>query len=112
MLSLDETQTSYSLRQQEWAETLNSEAPIMTDRNTALSSSSESSIWTKTATGSITHLWEGSVVFNDNHALYSNSFSGPTRYGNTSDDNDGYFATGDGPASMVYQDGTTVYGQN
>ncbi len=53
----------HSYRIKEWAETLNSGAVIMSDRNTG----SNVSIWGTP--------WEGSTVFNDNHAVYQNDFT-------------------------------------
>ncbi len=61
----------------EWAETMNSQAAIMADRNTLANSPYDaSSIWTGTDP------WEGSLVWNDNHAIFQTSTTADTRYGN------------------------------
>ncbi len=105
MLAINGTDAYNTYRVKEWAETLNSNAPIMCDRNVA----SDASIWENSG-------WEGSLVWNDNHAVYRNSQTftkkGETRFGNTSGviNADKLFSTAStnyGLTLMVYHDSTT-----
>ncbi|MEO0587219.1 MAG: prepilin-type N-terminal cleavage/methylation domain-containing protein [Planctomycetota bacterium] len=62
----------------EWSETLNTEAPIITDRNTGNNADTEvSSIHTEVDSGD----WRGSVAYNDNHVVFETTEVLDTRYG-------------------------------
>lgn len=73
---------SGGLRASEWSETTNGEAIMASDRNTGASSADADvmSIHTKEP-----GVWEGNLVFNDNHAIYVTSHRVTTRYGDTAD---------------------------
>ncbi len=118
MLGLVATGTnSYSepdaaARRTEWGETLNSQAPIMCDRATGGGqyTGGTYSIWIQS-----NGAWEGSLVWNDNHAVFQNTKDlHNTRYGNLvgtystrSDDLffDNWYPN-DGRGLMVYSNST------
>ena len=85
-------------RRDEWAATLNYEAPVVSDRNTAAGPG--------TAARSV-HSdsdWRGAVGYNDNHTVFetSNVLSN-TRFGNTENTNDDMFApVGNNDAYLIY----------
>ena len=65
-------------RRNEWSATLNSEAPVIGDRETdGGTGATARSIWSNTD-------WRGTVAYNDNHTLFEtdNVLGGETRYGN------------------------------
>lgn len=84
-------------RRQEWRDTANSLAVVMSDRNTGFSGQYQS-VWTNEP-----GVWRGSVAWNDNHVTQETSpVMENTQYGESSgvtDDN--LFETGDG----VYEGG-------
>ncbi|MEM9252245.1 MAG: type II secretion system protein [Planctomycetota bacterium] len=105
-------------RTAEWSETLNTEAPVMADRNTGADAAGRvSSIHTQQDSGD----WRGSVAWNDNHVVFETTPSLSTKFG------DGPFrdeALGQGDhlfvadspnaiddAAIVFQDGQTLDGQ-
>ncbi|MEO0477131.1 MAG: prepilin-type N-terminal cleavage/methylation domain-containing protein [Planctomycetota bacterium] len=52
---------------QEWAETINAQAPVMADRNVGNNATDEiSSVWTDLDSGE----WRGGIVFNDNVVIF------------------------------------------
>lgn len=70
-----------SPRSQEWGETLNTEAVVISDRNTRAGSGNAGDPWS-IHTGD-NEDWRGSVGFNDNHVVFSpTSVMDRTRYGN------------------------------
>ncbi len=103
------------LRRQEWAETLNSEAPMMIDRNLYSNVYKCESIWgPKPPSSGYDKTWQGGVAWNDNHVIFSTSYTADTRYGNTSTANDVLTAGWAGnrsPAYFVYQDNITGWNQ-
>ena len=77
-------------RRAEWAETLNSDAPVLSDRNAAASGSSPTSVWSGTtranAGWSLTNRyypnhWIGVVLWNDNRAGFEQTHVHATTYG-------------------------------
>ncbi|MEM1210315.1 MAG: prepilin-type N-terminal cleavage/methylation domain-containing protein [Planctomycetota bacterium] len=63
---------------EEWSETLNTEAPVMGDRNTGNDADAEiSSIHTEQDGGD----WRGSVAWNDNHVVFETNQTLSTRMG-------------------------------
>jgi prepilin-type N-terminal cleavage/methylation domain-containing protein len=67
-------------RQTEWGSTLNSEAPVLGDRETAgATGPAARSIWSDND-------WRGTVGYNDNHVVFEtdNVLGGETRFGNIS----------------------------
>jgi prepilin-type N-terminal cleavage/methylation domain-containing protein len=67
-------------RKQEWRDTLNSQAIILTDRNTGDDATDEaSSVWTVINSGD----WRGMVVWNDGHTTFETDqvIQSDTRYG-------------------------------
>ena len=85
-------------RRAEWAATLNSEAPIVSDRNTGTGPASAArSIHSDTD-------WRGSVAYNDIHTVFETSnVLGNTRFGNTENTDDDLFApAGNDDAYMIY----------
>ncbi|MEM9789483.1 MAG: prepilin-type N-terminal cleavage/methylation domain-containing protein [Planctomycetota bacterium] len=101
----------------EWSETLNTEAPVMGDRNTGANSTTQaSSIHTEVDGGD----WRGSVAWNDNHVVFETTEVLSTRMddGPFNDDNDNLFIDVDGDttistssnAAWVFQ-GLTYTGQ-
>ncbi len=88
-------------RQNEWSETLSSEALVMSDRNTGNDAQQQvSSIWTTPNSGQ----WEGGVVYNDNHAQFQTGHLAETRYGNMTRSADNIFKmTGPDDAAVIYQ---------
>ncbi|MFW6336123.1 MAG: hypothetical protein ACOC3G_03245 [Phycisphaeraceae bacterium] len=100
------------VRNADWRDTSNPQAPVISDRNTGSNATgSVSSIWTRTDSGK----WEGHVAFNDGQVLNrSDPVLDRTRYGSAdevSDDN--LFADDDSSdsdeAAMTYSgDGTNA----
>ncbi|MEM1209149.1 MAG: prepilin-type N-terminal cleavage/methylation domain-containing protein [Planctomycetota bacterium] len=101
----------------EWSETLNTEAPVMGDRNTGSSNDPDtvSSIHTEVNGGD----WRGSTAYNDNHVVFETTQILSTRFddGPFNDDNDSLFIEGDGDptdgesanAAWVFTDFTNTY---
>ncbi|MEO0965429.1 MAG: prepilin-type N-terminal cleavage/methylation domain-containing protein [Planctomycetota bacterium] len=82
----------------EWSETLNTEAPVMGDRNTGADSTGQvSSIHTERDGGD----WRGSVAWNDNHVVFETTQTLSTRMddGPFNDDTDNLFIDDDGNGS-------------
>ncbi len=77
--AVDGTGDSPGPRASEWAESLNTQAPVMSDRNTGNDSAGAiSSPWTEVDEGD----WRGTVVNNDNStAFQTNEVIDNTRYG-------------------------------
>ncbi|MEM6755843.1 MAG: DUF4190 domain-containing protein [Planctomycetota bacterium] len=108
---------------EEWSETLNTEAPVLGDRNTGADATTQvSSIHTPLNSGD----WRGSVAFNDNHVVFETYQTLSTRFGSgpynddfsgTGDnlfiDNDGAPLSGNGVANAawVYSDAVTYVDQ-
>ena len=62
----------------EWENTQNSEAPVVSDRLINAHSSNEYSVHTAEDSG----IWEGAVAWNDNHVSFENDYYLTTRHGN------------------------------
>lgn len=69
-------------RQNEWRETANTMAMVLSDRDTAGNPAKPESVWGKTP-------WRGSVLWNNNHAEFSRSHVMPTAYDRPSQHVDG-----------------------
>ena len=85
-------------RRNQWAATLNFEAPIVSDRNTGTGPGSAArSIHSDTE-------WRGSVAYNDNHTNFeTNHVLSYTRFGDVKTTNDDLFApAGNDDAYMIY----------
>ncbi len=86
-------------RQTEWAQTLNSEAPVISDRNTGRGPGAAArSVHSDTE-------WRGSVAYNDNHTLFETSsvLLRSTKFGAARNTNDDLFsAAGPNDAYMIY----------
>ncbi len=102
----------------EWRDTLNSNAVVLTDRNTGANATSQvSSVWTGKDSGQ----WRGGAVYGDNHVQTETTHQiAHTRYGSgatvTTDslfanDND-TAATAGNDAAMVFHDAAAMVGQN
>jgi len=85
-------------RRQEWRETINSWAAVVTDRNTTTGPGGPTSVWDDSS-------WRGVVVNNDNSAkIQSSHILDESRYGSTTNQADDLFnATGTDDALMVYE---------
>ncbi len=102
-------------RRREWAETVNSRAIVIVDRNDGGWSGDggdfwgyrTSSIWTSTPPD-FSHNWRGAMGWNDNHVVFSNSDHADTRYANHANTNDGIFRR-HGSASVKNYDAYMVY---
>ena len=102
-------------QQDEWSETLNSEAIVLSDRNTAdtanATGSDVSSIHTQKNNGD----WRGSVAYNDNHVNFETTNALDARYGATSTNTDDDLFVDDGTGSdaeMVWSDTNSLTGQD
>lgn len=89
-------------RLQEWRETINSQAAVMSDRNTG-DASRPRSLWTRNDPKAG---WAGATAYNDNHLVFEPSaWIGPTKYGdgkaNTKDHL--FKAAGTHDAMMVFE---------
>ena len=105
-------------RQNDWAATTNSEAIVISDRNTGCGAGAQA--------GSIINAgeWQGSVGYNDNHVDFEGSNFIKTKYtGGGPINDDDLFATGEVSKSppkkgagydtaMVYHDKTSLANQN
>jgi prepilin-type N-terminal cleavage/methylation domain-containing protein len=104
MLNISTTSPTYSSTQSgsrrgEWKDNANSEAMLISDRNTGASNGDANvqSLWT-TAAGD----WKGNLVWGDNHAQFSTSHTGlKTRYLSTSNTNDSIFVDETGGNALV-----------
>ncbi|MEM9253732.1 MAG: prepilin-type N-terminal cleavage/methylation domain-containing protein, partial [Planctomycetota bacterium] len=103
----------------EWSETLNTEAPVIGDRNTGANDDSEiSSIHTEIDGGD----WRGSVAWNDNHVVFETTQVLSTRFddGTFNDDNDNLFSENTNPtpddptanAAWIFDEFGTYVGQD
>jgi len=97
----------------EWKETVNSQAIVISDRIIG-PSASEKSIWTSPTAGAN---WRGSVGWNDNHVTFETDFQNhTTKYGNdvlnNADDDLTLDVAGTGDAMMVFDDATTALSAN
>ena len=81
----------------EWADTMNTQAIVVSDRNLGATATDLQSVHTEDGT------WAGSVLWNDNHVSFENSHLFVTRYSK------GKLNDGD-PADHIFQEGNT--GQN
>ncbi len=111
-------------RRSEWTETLNSDAPMVSDRNTRSVTWSfidygAQSIWSRKSTSYSDRPWEGSIGWNDNHVILSNTYRVDTRYGSNQTQNDslfngaaGAFVVTVGDAIMVYSNSTDTANQH
>lgn len=100
MLSIADAPTSDEdkpHRINEWRDTMNPEAVVITDRNTGSpTATAYTSVWT-TDPGD----WRGSVTWNDNHATFETTATGHiTKYGEHANEDDDFFLS-DGPADAV-----------
>lgn len=60
--------------QQEWSDTINTEAPILIDRYTSLGDNENGqSIWVPKTNTSPYSTWQGGVAWNDNHTTFENN---------------------------------------
>lgn len=82
-------------RQNEWRDTANTMAVILSDRDTAGTPAKPMSVWGKTP-------WHGSVLWNDNHAEFSRSHVMPTAYDPPSQYVDGKPVPANNPADNVF----------
>ncbi len=82
------TEYSYALleigqpggRRDEWMETLNTDAVVLSDRNTGSDTTSTiSSIHTEPDSG----WWRGTIAYNDNHVMFETTPTVPTKYADT-----------------------------
>lgn len=99
MLDIYTTVTNSSSRRAEWKDNANSNAMLMSDRNTgaSLADVDVQSLWTTTAGD-----WKGNLVWGDNHAEFSTTHTGlRTRYLATSNTNDSIFANETGGNAFV-----------
>ena len=89
-------------RLREWSNTLNTGAPVLSDRSMVLDPTLKtSSVWLTSANPSD---WRGNVVWNDTHVTFESSrVLGTTRYGTKINHNDDLFtATSNADAMMSY----------
>lgn len=96
-------------RAAEWKETLNTSAPMMSDKNTGLNSTigdQVSSVWTELNSGD----WRGGVVKNDNSTAFETSPElEQTKYGNkTTTDTDNLFIEDGDPSGTGHNDAAMV----
>lgn len=99
MLDIYTTVTNYQSRRAEWKDNANSNAMLISDRNTGTGSTDTTvqSLWTTQAGD-----WKGNLVWGDNHAEFSTSHTGlKTRYLSTSNTNDSIFANETGGNAFV-----------
>jgi len=94
-------------RKNEWRETSNSEAVVVSDRGIDNTDGTLKSVHTNPASG--TNEWRGSVGWNDNHVTFESDQSVDTQYGSetTTDDNlfdDAGGTADDDDAAMGYAD--------
>jgi len=75
--------TSHPGRRTEWGQTLNSEAPVIYDRNTAAGTAPNANSGEDARSIHSDRDWRGSVAYNDNHTLYetSNELPKETKFG-------------------------------
>jgi len=93
----------------EWGDTLNTEAAVIGDRNTATDSGKVSSIHTERNSDD----WRGSVAWNDNHVGFETDHKMKTRYGsakyNGENNKDSMFILDDGEQSTEGLNGAWTY---
>lgn len=100
---------THGQRRTEWAETLNTEAPIITDRSKGADLAASYSVHTEAGDG-----WRGSVAYNDNHVVFESTHTLVTKYGtggsqqrdvlfNTTSTSSTVDATGADNAHMIFQ---------
>ena len=107
-------------RVNEWNETLNTEAAVVSDRNkgpnSSTSSASSYSVWTEKPAGTAED-WRGSVLWNDNHVGFESTHTLRSKYSTgpaqTADNlftegNTGASATTEYNALMVYQSNDVI----
>ncbi len=102
LLDLPENLAEPAGRLQEWSNTINQLAPVVSDRSKVLDPTLKTaSVYVN---GTNPSDWQGAVVWNDNHVTFERSPILPaTRYGQTDNTNDDLFtATGDADAFMSY----------
>jgi prepilin-type N-terminal cleavage/methylation domain-containing protein len=75
--------TSHPGRRTEWAQTLNSEAPVIYDRNSAANTAPNANNGDDARSIHSDRDWRGSVAYNDNHTLYetNNELQKETKFG-------------------------------
>ncbi|MEM6853803.1 MAG: prepilin-type N-terminal cleavage/methylation domain-containing protein [Planctomycetota bacterium] len=104
MASSAATWAGYGQVVREWSETLNTQAPVIVDRNTGDDATDlTSSIHTERDGGE----WRGTIGWNDNHVEFSTTQIVSTRYGqgDFNDGDDNLFADDTTPASPGGADG-------
>ena len=86
-------------RRTEWGQTLNSQAVVMSDRNTGISGSP-----TSVHTTSSQSAWSGGVLWNDNHVMFETVDTFLTKYGGGAENpSDKLFeAAGDYDAQLIH----------
>lgn len=86
-------------RRSEWGQTLNSQAVVMSDRNTGISGSP-----TSVHTTSSQSAWSGGVLWNDNHVMFETVDTFLTKYGGGAENpSDKLFeAAGDDDAYLIH----------
>jgi prepilin-type N-terminal cleavage/methylation domain-containing protein len=89
-----------SKRMDEWKDTTNSEAAVLSDRAIAVDDEGHFKSVHVNLKDKAKTLWQGSVGFNDNHVKYLYTYQVDTQYGDKSTLNDNLFNTTNG--SMVY----------
>lgn len=109
--ALLEIRTSKSKRANEWRDTSNSEAIVITDRAKQNNSTSNvKSVHTNPKTG--VNEWRGSVGFNDNHVTFEATHDDiNTQYGDASNTSENMFISGpnSNDAYMIYQGSETIF---
>ncbi len=87
-----ETQTALPQRYNEWRNTNNAEAPVISDRGVVHTGSGIRSVHTNPKTSGAVE-WRGSVAWNDNHVSFEPDFTVDTKYGRKSTADDNLFRT-------------------
>lgn len=92
-------------RLKEWSSTINTLAPVLSDRSMVIDPTMKTtSLWVTSTNSSSPTNWCGTVAWNDNHLSFETSSTlKKTRYGQTDNTDDDLFtATGDADAFMSY----------
>lgn len=99
-----DTPTGNAGRRREWSETLNTQAPVLTDRarRNAGDATGCYSIHTRDPGTGGSSDWRGSVVYNDNHVKFESTFILETRYANGP-----VMQVGNAPTDNLFKNETT-----
>ncbi len=126
--SLDITNYSYALacivnlgtgnadgfqRKNEWRETSNSEAVVVSDRAIVNNTNYIKSVHTNPSATATADEWRGSVGWNDNHVTFEADATVATKYGSANETNDNLFAdegadADDNDGAMAYDEDDTL----